>query len=324
MPVEFKDYYKILGVPRTAPDDEIRKVFRKLARQYHPDVAKDKKNAEEKFKEINEAYEVLGDPAKRKKYDTLGANWNRQTSAPPPGWQSRGGSRRGASPEEYEFHFGGTGFSDFFEQFFSGASHRFDGHHPDDDEGRPRARVQRGRDIEGDILVTLDEVLHGSVRSITLRKVNPQTGAEETHTYRVKIPHGVQEGQLVRLAGKGEAGFGGGESGDLFLRVKLAQHPNLRVRETDLYYDLDLAPWEAVLGATVSVPTLDGPVSLKVPPGTTSGQQLRLRGKGLPVGQERGDFYAVVEVQTPVQISAEERGLWEQLQNKSRFNPRKT
>jgi curved DNA-binding protein len=336
MAVDFKDYYKILGVSRTATEEEIRKTFRKLARQHHPDVAKNKATAEEKFKEINEAYEVLSDPEKRRKYDTLGANWNRPGGfSPPPEWeQARGyrGGKPGAQGEDFEFRFGGTGFSDFFEQFFGARGSRFEGSGPFEGS-RPRpgeefftggARSQKGTDIEGDILVSLDEVLHGSVRPVTLQRTNPRTGQSETSTFRVKIPEGVQDGQLIRLAGKGEEGVGGGSPGDLYLRVRLAKHPEFRVHGADLICDLQLAPWEAVLGGEASIPTLEGPISLRIRPGTTGGQQLRVRGKGLPVGKgSRGDLYATISIEVPTEFSAEEKALWEQLARVSNFNPRK-
>lgn len=330
MAVEFKDYYKSLGVSKEATDDEIRKAFRKLARQYHPDVAKNKAQAEEKFKEINEAYEVLSDPEKRKKYDTLGANWNRQGGfQPPPGWQGAPFTETG--PEGFEFHFGGTGFSDFFEQFFGARGGGMPGGFTFEEAGSRRGAggfrrggfAQRGSDIEGDILVTLDEVVRGSVRPVSFRVANRRTGQTETHTFRVKIPQGVREGQLIRVAGKGEAGAGGGGPGDLYLRVRYAKHPEFRVNGGDLSYDLELAPWEAVLGATVRIPTLEGPVSLRVPPGTNGGQQLRVRGRGLPNGRNgRGDLYAVVSIEVPRQIRPDERELWEQLARKSDFRPR--
>lgn len=323
MAVEFKDYYEVLGVPRNAGDVEIKKAFRKLARQYHPDVAKDKSTAEEKFKEINEANEVLSDPEKRRKYDELGANWNHPEreaarQQPPEGF---GASAAGGT----EFHFDGTGFSDFFEQFFgsrgrpSGGFGRAAGNGWEDE-----AFAQRGQDIEGDVLVTLDEALHGSTRTIRLERVDPRTGQSSLQTLRVKIPPGVREGQLIRLAGKGQEGIGGGDSGNLYLRVKFAQHPDFRAREADLYYDLELAPWEAVLGATVHIRTLDGTVSLKIPAGTTAERQFRLHGKGLPTGNgTRGDLYAVVSIEVPPQLTPEQKALWEQLAAKSSFNPRK-
>jgi curved DNA-binding protein len=329
MAVEFKDYYQSLGVSKTASDEEIRKAFRKLARKYHPDVAQNKAQAEEKFKEINEAYEVLSDPEKRKKYDSLGANWNRPGGfQPPPGWQG-GRAHAGEGDEGFEFHFGGTGFSDFFEQFFGGrggGASTFDTAEPRRGQpgfGRGAGVAQRGGDIEGDILVTLDEVLNGSVRSVSFQQANRRTGQTETHSFRVKIPQGVQEGQLIRVSGKGEAGVGGAGAGDLYLRVRYARHPEFRVRNADLHFELDLAPWEAVLGATVTVPTLEKPLSLRVPPGTNNGQQLRVRGRGLPNRSgERGDLYAVATIQIPAQLSSEERELWEQLAKKSDFKPR--
>lgn len=335
MPVEFKDYYQTLGVSRDASADDIRKAFRKLARQYHPDVAKDKKSAEEKFKEINEAYEVLGDPAKRKKYDTLGANWNR--AQPPPGGGPFGGGGpfagagpgrgfRGQNGEEYEFHFGGTGFSDFFEQFFGGGGGSGFGF--EDHSRGPRGTQTgpiRGKDIEGDIMVTLNEAFQGSIRTISFQRLNRQTGQAVSESFRVRIPVGVTEGQMIRVPGKGEEGQGGGSPGDLYLRVRFAQQPDFRVRGSDLYYDVDLAPWEAVLGTNVTIPALDGPVTVRIPPGTNNGQQLRVRGKGLPAaGGARGDLYAVISVQTPTEVSASERELWQQLAQRSNFNPRKT
>jgi curved DNA-binding protein len=319
MAVEFKDYYEVLGINRNASDAEIKKAFRKLASKYHPDVAKDKKIGEEKFKEINEANEVLSDPEKRKKYDELGANWNQ------PGQQTRhqGGFARGSDGSS-EFHFDGTGFSDFFEQFFGSRGRPFgDFRRTSEDQMGGEAFAQRGQDIEGDILVTLDEVLQGSMRMIKLQRTDPRTGQSTEQTLRVKIPPGVREGQLIRLSGKGQEGAGGGGSGNLYLRVKFAKHPDFRVLGSNLYYDLELAPWEAVLGASVHMPTLDERVSLKIPAGTVAERQFRLRGKGLPAGGEaRGDLYAIVSIHVPPHLTAEEKVLWEQLALKSEFNPR--
>lgn len=316
MPVEFKDYYSTLGVGRSASAGEIRTAFRNLARKHHPDVAKDKSKSEAKFKEINEAYEVLGDPVKRAKYDQLGADWNKQQ--PPEGSFSRGAGPDGE--RDTEFHFGGTGFSDFFEQFFSGAGRGTAGMRGR--TGGPQ-HAAKGGDVEGDLLATLHESLHGAVRSVSMRKVDPNTGREETEVFRVKIPMGVQDGQLIRVAGKGEAGFGGGPAGDLYLRVRLAQHPDYKARGADLYHDLVLAPWEAVLGANIQVPTLEGAITVRVPPGAVKGQQLRLKGHGLPKGkEERGDLYAVVGIETPGTVTEEERELWRRLAAVSNFNPR--
>jgi curved DNA-binding protein len=329
MAVEFKDYYTVLGIPRNASDADIKKAFRKLARQYHPDVAKDKKVAEAKFKEINEANEVLSDPEKRRKYDELGANWQTGGFESPPGAQYRRRSGAGGMGQQ-EYHFGGTGFSDFFEQFFGGGGRGVDfedilrqsgGRRRD---GAQHGFAERGSDVEGDILVTLDEALHGSTRAVTLRRLNPQTGAEETETFKVRIPPGALEGRRIRVPGKGGAGVGGAEAGDLHLTVRLAAHPDFEVQAADLYHDLDLAPWEAVLGTQILVPTLSGSVKLNIPPGTTNGQRLRIRGQGLPkgAGGERGDLYAVIQIQLPSKITAEQKALWEKLAHASNFNPR--
>ncbi|HEY3932239.1 MAG TPA: J domain-containing protein [Verrucomicrobiae bacterium] len=317
MPVQYKDYYESLGVPRTANADEIKKSFRKLARQHHPDVAKDKKKSEEKFKEINEAYEVLSDPAKRKKYDELGANWKSGAEfRPPPGYGNFGGGQtfrggRNVSAEEFETHFGGTGFSDFFEQIFGGRT-RGGGFGRsatiDEDDF-----AQRGRDVEGDIMVTLEEAAHSSIRSVSVRH------GSKTETHQVKIPAGITEGQKLRLAGRGEHGHGGGMSGDLYLRVRLAKHPDFEVEEHNLIYEAELAPWEAVLGAELSVPTLTGRVNIKIPAGMQSGQKLRVRGRGLPPS---GDLIVVTKIVVPVKISDAEKKLWEQLKRESKFNPR--
>jgi curved DNA-binding protein len=325
MPVEFKDYYQILGVPRDASDEEIKKAFRKLARRYHPDVAKDKKTAEEKFKEINEAHEVLGDPENRRKYDELGARW-REGVQPPPRRDGHAGRSSGGE-ETFEFRFDGTGFSDFFEQFF-GRGRRFGGFadlgRQETETSGETAFARRGRDIESDILVTLEEVLKGSERTVSLQRTNPRTGQTTTQTLKVRIPAGVREGQAIRVAGMGEEGVGQGGSGELYLRVRLAAHPDFQVRGADLYYTLEVAPWEAVLGTKVIVPTLKGRVSVRIPPGTNNGQQLRLRGNGLPTGQlgQNGDLYVAINVQIPEQITGKERGLWKELSRVSKFNPR--
>jgi curved DNA-binding protein len=336
MPVEFKDYYKALGVERKASHDDIRRAFRSLARKYHPDVAKDKKQAEEKFKEINEAYEVLGDAEKRKKYDDLGTDW--QSGFVPHGrgagepYQSY--TYRGGNGEE-GFEFSGTGFSDFFERFF-GAGYSRGG-------GFAHTETEKGQDVEGVLMVTLEEAMHGAVRSVTIRR-NTVCGechgsgvkgravcpvchgggqVTVTHEHKVKIPPGVRDGQRLRLSGKGEPGAGGGPPGDLYLRVRMASHPDFRVEGGDLYYDLDLAPWEAALGANISVPTLTGPVSIKIPPGTQNGQRLRVKSRGLPGREnEKGDLYVVARVQVPKEITDAEKNLWEQLAKESKFSPR--
>lgn len=322
MPVEFKDYYATLGVPRTASEETIKKAFRRLARKHHPDTATNKAEAEEKFKEINEAYEVLGDSQKRRKYDALGANWKHGGGfEPPPGWA---GHRRRppGHGQAREFHFGGTGFSDFFEQLFGGGGGGGFGGLGDlfgrgtmaGGGGGADAR-HRGGDIEGDILVSLEEVRHGSIREISLQRDEPGTSRATVQAFRVRIPTGVRDGQTIKVAGKGGEGIGGGPPGDLLLHVRMAAHPDFQVRGGDLYYDLDLAPWDAVLGTTVSVPTLDAPVSVRIPAGTAAGQQLRVRGRGLPAGggNPPGDLYVSVRVHLPKTITEEERKLWETL-----------
>ena len=345
MALQYKDYYAQLGVPRTASDADIKKAFRKLAREYHPDVAKDKKKAEEKFKEINEAYEVLGDTMKRKRYDELGANWKSGSEFnPPPGWGgSRGGRPRtqsGPDKADFEFQFGGTGFSDFFEQMF-GARHA-------SREGRTGwvaedESSERGRDVEGDLMVTLEEAMRGSQRAVNVRHAvvcdecagtgrrgqhicNACSGEGRTaksETYQVKIPPGVAEGQRLRVAGRGEAGAHGGSAGDLILRVRLARHPDFEVEEHNLIYEVALAPWEAVLGANISVPTLGGRVNIKIPAGTQNGQKLRVRGRGLPVRTAgNGDLIVVAHVDVPAQVTDGERALWEKLAHESKFKPR--
>jgi curved DNA-binding protein len=324
MALKFKDYYETLGVPRTATPEEIKQAFRKLARIHHPDVAKNKTTGEAKFKEINEAYEVLGDPDKRRRYDELGANWQDGGGMAEPPGGGRGGGARGQPNMDYEF--GGTGFSDFFESFFgSGRA----GRNPFGPQGAPDGDYgseysQPGRDVEADIMVTLEEALRGSRRKVTLRRPAEEGGPGRTDTYQVRIPAGVYEGQRIRLAGQGNHGFGGGADGDLYLRVRLARHPDFSVIGSDLFFDLDLAPWEAVLGVQVKVPALDGATSLRVPAHTSSGSKLRLKGLGLPrEAGGRGDLYAIVRVQVPATSSAEERTLWEKLASTSGFKPRK-
>jgi curved DNA-binding protein len=314
MPVQYKDYYQSLGVPRTASEADLKKSFRKLAREFHPDVAKDKKRAEEKFKEINEAYEVLSDPTKRKKYDELGANWKQGAEyRPPPGQGNFGGSqafRGGRTTNAEEFSFGGTGFSDFFEQIFGSQGRGGFG------RGQNFANeelAERGRDVEGDIMVTLEEAARGSIRSVSVRH------GTRTETHQVKIPAGVTEGQKLRITGRGEHGSGGGAAGDLYLRVRLAKHPDFEIENRNLIYEAELAPWEAALGTEISVPTLDARVNIKIPAGTQSGQKLRVRGRGL--GKD-GDLLVVTKIVVPTKISDAEKKVWEQLKRESKFNPR--
>ena len=281
----------MLGVAKTATKDEIRKAFRKLARQHHPDVAKDKKTAETKFKEINEANEVLSDPEKRKRYDELGSDWNSPGRQSPPqggGFDFGGGG-------------GGGGFSDFFEAFFGGGGGR-------KQRGGAGGFSQRGGDVEFELPVNIEEALHGGRKAFNLDR----GGRSETVT--VNIPRGVRAGQKIRLAGQGGEGIGGGERGDLYLLVKLAPHVDYRVDGFDLVRAVPIPVWSAVLGGDVEVPTPDGAVKMKIPAGTQPGQKFRLKGRGLPSGKDtRGDLFAEAKVLLPTSLGEKERALWEQL-----------
>lgn len=314
--MEYKDYYKLLGVAKGASQDEVGKAFKKLARKYHPDLNPDNPEAEAKFKEINEAYEVLKDPEKRKLYDSLGPNWKEgQNFQPPPGF------------ENFQFRsggFGGEGFSDFFETIFGGAGgfggSRFGG-------GDPFGRTMRsrGRDAEVRLTLTMEEAYRGGRKTITLQEQvrgadgRPQMQAK---TLEVNIPAGVRDGAKIRLAGQGSPGMGGGPSGDLLLQVTIADHPLFRLEGVNVVYDLRLAPWEAVLGCKVRVPTLDGPVDMNIPAGVSSGQKLRLSGKGLGKGESQGDQFVRIAVRSPKDLSDRERQLWEELSEISSFQAR--
>ena len=338
--MDFKDYYAILGVPGTATRDEIHKAFRKLARKYHPDVAEDKLNADRKFKEINEAHEVLGDAAKRRQYDSLRNQWKNPASAKQTQWKSWGDAGQGGGATK-SYKFDGTGFSDFFEEFF-GTGGVYSGFgkraadpftygesaktqppkKPAKDKGRGVFSV-RGANVEGDIAVTLEEVFNGSVREVTMRRQN-RDGGEEKISFKVRVPPGVREGQRLRVPGKGDPGMGRGDPGDLFLNIRYALHPQFRVQEDDLVYDLELAPWEAILGKVIRVPTPDGGVSVRVPEGAQAGTQLRVRGRGLPTsGGQRGDLLLPVVIDVPDKVSDREKALWQELSDLSNFDPRR-
>ncbi|MGV8075485.1 MAG: DnaJ C-terminal domain-containing protein [Syntrophobacteraceae bacterium] len=329
MAVKFRDYYEVMGVSRTATQDEIQRAYRKLARKYHPDVNK-ASNAEDKFKELSEAYEVLKDPDKRSKYDQLGADWKAgQDFRPPPGWESQFGFGRGAGGAgQTEFHWGGGGggdFSDFFEAIFGGRGFQqpFGGKRGG---GQGRGWSQPGADQEAVIRISIEDAFHGATRSIKLQSqsVTPQGQLSvQEKSYEVKIPKGILPGQKIRLGGQGGEGSGGGSRGDLYLKVEIDPHPDYKLKERDLYVDISLAPWEAVLGADVQIPTPSGPVTLKIPPGTQTGQKLRLRGRGMPNPRgAAGNLYAVMNIMVPKKLSARERELFEELQKASSFNPR--
>jgi curved DNA-binding protein len=332
--VQFKDYYETLGVDRNATPDEIRKAYRKLARKFHPDLNPNNKQAEAKFKEINEAHEVLSNPENRKKYDALGANWRHGESfQPPPGYEHAygpgGGSRtyRWSTGDGEDVEFGGTGFSDFFEQFFGGGGFRQAGRgggggSPFGGGGGTRYS-QRGSDIEGDLMITMEEAFHGGKKNVSLRTTDPKTGETKTETYGVKIPAGVTPGTRIRLGGRGEPGVGQGPAGDLYLRIHIAPDPDFRLEEEGLIYDLDLAPWEAVLGAEVTISVFGRSLKLKMAQGSQNGQKLRIRGQGFPgAGGVQGDLFVVLHIEVPSQLTDEEKKLWEELKKVSKFNPR--
>ncbi len=307
--MEYKDYYKILGVDRNASQDDIKKAYRKLARKYHPDVSDDPE-AETRIKEVNEAYEALGDPEKRKAYDQLGANWRQgQDFRPPPGWDGwtgagagagAGGRARGAGPGAGGADFGG--FSDFFESIFGGGGMG--------GGGRRRGFDVRGADREGVVEVSLEQAMHGAELSVTDPRGRPQ---------RVRIPAGAKDGSRVRVRGQGDPGVGNGAPGDLLLEIRIKPDPNYRVEGRDLYRDIPITPWEAALGATIEAPTPHGAVNLKVPKGSQSGKQVRLKGKGLP-GKTPGDLYLRLMIHVPPE---DEAGDWyEKMAESSSFNPR--
>lgn len=317
--MKFRDYYETLGVSRDASQDDIRKAFRKLARKHHPDVAEDKSTAEEKFKELNEAYEVLGDPEKRSRYDQLGANWNQAgpSGGPDPsGWQQAAPSGDGGGWQ----HFEGTGFSDFFENYFgSRAGGGQSGYFHQGGRRAADTSPRRGRDIESEILVSLYEAMHGAERMLAI-----QTPDGERQEVTIRIPKGVTDGKLIRAAGLGNPGLNGGEPGDLFLRVRLERHPDYRVSGHDLYYDLRITPWESILGATVPVRTPHGESKIRIPTGTENGTEFRLSGKGLPKGKAGGDgdLFAVINIVPPTTATDEEREHWQAIADLSKFNPR--
>jgi curved DNA-binding protein len=336
MAVKFKDYYDVLGVSKTATADDIKKEYRKLARKYHPDVNPGDKSAEDTFKEINEAYEVLSDPEKRKRYDQLGPNWKAGADfTPPPGWENAG-----VPFGNFGDVFGGDrssgGFSDFFESLFGNRR-----------GARAGAGFQmRGQDVEAEIALTLEEAHRGGTRSLSFHAPEPcvdcgGSGSKDGKTcptchgagairrpksFEVTIPAGVRDGSVIRLAGQGESGMNGGPAGDLFLRVRIEPHRVFKgVGPDDVQVELPVAPWEAALGAKVTVPTLDGPVEMKIPAGAQGGQRLRLRGQGLNRrGGGRGDQYVKLNIVIPSKLTDKEKELFEKLAAESRFNPRES
>jgi DnaJ-class molecular chaperone len=314
--MDFKDYYSTLGVEKTASEKEIKQAFRKLARKYHPDVNPGDKGAESRFKEINEAHEVLSDPEKRRKYDELGANWRQYEQAGPaagqPGgawnWSTGGGGFRTMTEDEMAEMFGGDAgspFSDFFQTFFGGGGGRTER------RGRGRARQQQGRDVEHDFELDLESAAQGGVHRLQLRHDG------EARSVEVRIPPGVVDGSRVRVAGEGTRGMGGATSGDLFLRIRLRPHPVYQVSGRDLTMHVSVPVSTAVLGGEVTVVTLGGKtVRVKIPETTQPGRKLRLRGLGLPgLGGSgtAGDLFVIIDVSLPRSLDDATRKAYEAL-----------
>jgi curved DNA-binding protein len=320
--VEFRDYYKVLGVERNATAEQIKSAWRRLARKYHPDVSKEP-DAEAHFKEMQEAYEVLRDPEKRAAYDQLGSQWKSgEQFRPPPDWGSgfefrgpggsEGGARRQRARGATDGGFDEGGYSDFFSSLFGG--------------GSPfGARAARGgRDHHARIDISLEAAFHGTTTLLELKRpeLKPDGTLEvRTHTVRVTIPAGVTEGQLIRLAGQGEAAPEGGSAGDLYLETHILPDPLYQLDGRDVTLTLPVAPWEAALGASVTVPTLGGSVEMRISPGAQAGQKLRLRGRGLP-GQPAGDQYVQLKVVLPPASTPEAKSLYEQMRSALDFDPR--
>ncbi|HEX2242382.1 MAG TPA: DnaJ C-terminal domain-containing protein [Gammaproteobacteria bacterium] len=299
--MQYKDYYKILGVERSASTDEIKKAYRRLARKYHPDVSKEN-DAEARFKEVGEAYEVLRDPEKRSAYDQLGPNWRAgQEFRPPPGWEDLSRGFGGGFRRESTGGFSG-GFSDFFESLFGSGFDRARG---------ARGFTAPGADQQAVLEVTLEEAYSGARKSVRF---------DDGRSLEVKLPTGVTQGQQIRLAGQGEAGIRSAR-GDLYLEVRIAPHPYFRLKGRDVFLDLPVAPWEAALGATVTVPTLGGRVDIKVPAGSQSGRKLRLKGRGLP-GRPPGDQFAIIQIATPPADSERARNFYTRMAQELPFDPR--
>lgn len=323
--MEYKDYYATLGVDKKATEEDIKKAYRRLARKYHPDVSKEA-NAEEQFKNVQEAYEVLKDPEKRKAYDELGANWKAgQEFRPPPGWGEGGtrfytsGNAGGFSEEDL------GGFSDFFSQMFGGRTHGGMGGFGRGQEGF-REFKQRGADQHAKVSISLEDAFKGTSKTFQLQM--PEVDAhgnvhQGVKTLKVNIPAGVSQGQQLRLAHQGGPGAGGGPAGDLYLEIDIQPHAHFTLQGKDIYLNLPVTPWEAALGATINVPTLGGKVGLKLQPGSQSGQKLRLKDRGMPGKPHGGDQYAVLQIFTPPASSHEQKQLYEKMAQDLPFNPRK-
>ena len=313
--MKYTDYYAVLGVPRDAPEEDIKKAYRRLARQYHPDVSKDPEG-ERKFKEVAEAWATLRDPEKRAAYDQLGVHRAREEFQPPPDWGPRHGDagRGGGGPSFEDIDLGDL-FADLARGRAAGAG-----------QGGGGSRPIRGEDYEASAQISLEDAFAGALVELDL--AIPEYGADgrmlrRSRSFKARIPKGATDGQRLRLPGKGGKGWNGGPDGDLYLHITLRPHPLFRADGHDLYFDLPVAPWEAALGASVEVPTLAGPVKLRVPPGAHAGRRLRLAGRGLPTPRGgAGDLYAIVQVAMPTVLDAREKELFEQLAAASHFDPR--
>lgn len=331
--MEYKDYYKILNVDKKASEAEIKQAYRRLARKFHPDVSKEK-NAEEQFKNVKEAYEVLKDPAKRQAYDQLGSNWQAgQEFRPPPGWE--GGNFRYSSGEPGDFSYedlGGGGFSDFFSQLFGGGRSRtrkaqsgFQGHQHQGGAFDFQEFQQRGRDQHAKVNLSLEEAFRGGSKTIHLQIPEMDSSGRiqhKTRTLKITIPAGATTGQQLRLTGQGEPGINGGPAGDLYVELHLEPHHLFSVQGKDIYLTLPVTPWEAALGAQIKVPTLGGSVDLKLQPGSQTGQKLRLKGRGLPSKHTPGDQYAIVQILTPPAQTDAQRQVYQNMATILPFNPR--
>jgi curved DNA-binding protein len=319
--MKYKDYYQILGVGRDASEEAIKKAYRRLARKYHPDVSKES-GAEEHFKEVSEAYEVLRDAEKRAAYDQLGRNWQAgQDFRPPPGWQGSPRAHPGAGG------FSSRDFSDFFESLFGGAGGRggFSGMGGFADMGgRGGGFATAGQDQTVTLEISLEEAYHGGSRTVQLQTPERDSSGRVTsriRTLNVKIPAGVTNGQKIRLASQGSAGMGGGPSGDLYLEVSIKPHPLYKVRSRDIILELPLAPWEAALGCKIEAPTLGGPVTLNIPANAQNSQKLRLRGRGLP-GSPPGDQLVTLRIVNPPADTEAAREWFQRMERELPFNPR--
>ncbi|MFP4108099.1 MAG: DnaJ C-terminal domain-containing protein [Desulfonatronovibrio sp.] len=324
--MEYKDYYEILGVNKKSSKEEIAKAYKKMAKKYHPDLNPNDPKAEDKFKEVTEAYEVLKDDEKRRLYDSFGSDWQHgQNFQPPPGYDNA----------HFEFRGGQQGagfdFSDFFENIFGGgfggtgrgAQRSSRGFQGDPFSGAGFAR--KGQDAEATLELTLEEAYKGGSKSITLQEqvIGPDRKPRvQDKTLQVNIPPGIKDGSKIRLSGQGSAGMGSGQSGDLYLKVRILPHPLFKMDGNNIIYDLALTPWEAALGSNVRVPTLDGNIEMKIPEGISSGQKLRIRGRGMGRQAAKGDQLVRIMIKVPPKPSPEEKKIWEDLARVSGFNPR--